>query len=825
MTSGTNRTPREGALSGLRVLDLSSTQPGAQASQLLADFGAEVISVEPPGGSPLRAAPGFLCWGRGKKSIVLDLHERSDIDALTALAAETDVLIESFRPGVADRLGIGYETLAAANPGLVYTSITGFPAVGPYAGVKGYEALVMAKSGVLAQYGAMTERAGPAYVATPYGVFGAAQTALNGTLAALHERHRSGFGQHVQTSMLHGLAALGPYNWFLHILTQQFPEAFTAAKPFDEDGIPTHSIYFRLIIGLTADGRWLQFSQTQPRLFEAFLRALGLGSLREDPQWASLPDFEEASQRDAFWTILIERIKQKSLAEWQQVFDADTDVWAEVFRHGSELLEHPQLVHDEAVVVVADPDRGPVRQPGALVRMSGTPAEVTRPVPRLDEHATELRQRAAAAPPPAASRAATAAVASPPLAGITVLELGTFYAAPYGGCVLADLGARIIKIEPIEGEPLRHLLAFPEAGGAKVMQGKESVAVDIGSEQGRKIIHDIVAQCDIVLQCYRAGVAERLGLDQASLRSIKPDVVYLNAPGYGVDGPCGHRPAFAPTISAGSGMARRNAGPSIPERPDLTVAEIKKYSALLSPAATTECAQPDGLSALAVATAMLLGLVARDRGHGGQDMVTTMMSTGLHALSDDMVDYAGREPLPMPDPQLHGLHALYRLYQTADGWVFLAAPQQREFAALSAALGNHVPGLSGDARFATAADRERNDAALSEILEKVFQAGSALDWERRLLAADIGCVAVANGPFEAELQSDDFGRASGMLADVVHPTFGPHPRLAPLVTMSRSSGVAGPAPVVGEQTESVLSEFGYTSEAMCGLRAAGVIGG
>src|ERR1700750_188504 len=126
-------------LGGIRVLDLSTSVTGFQASQVLADFGAEVVHVEPPGGSPLRDLPSYPCLARGKHSIVLDLKAPADRALARQLAEAADVLIETFRPGVAERLGLGYDALSEVNPGLVFTSITGFGRTGPYAGTKGYE--------------------------------------------------------------------------------------------------------------------------------------------------------------------------------------------------------------------------------------------------------------------------------------------------------------------------------------------------------------------------------------------------------------------------------------------------------------------------------------------------------------------------------------------------------------------------------------------------------------------------------------------------------------------------------------------------------------
>jgi len=150
-----------GPLEGVRVVDLSPDRVGAQVSQTLADYGADVIWVERPGGSRLRQQRAFPFYGRGKRSVVADLGTPEGIERVRSLAVGADVLIETFRPGVADRLGLGYETLEAANPGLVYTSITGFGRKGPWAHLKGYEGVVASVLGVYGSFSAMSSSARP----------------------------------------------------------------------------------------------------------------------------------------------------------------------------------------------------------------------------------------------------------------------------------------------------------------------------------------------------------------------------------------------------------------------------------------------------------------------------------------------------------------------------------------------------------------------------------------------------------------------------------------------------------------------------------------
>ncbi len=813
----------EGPLAGLRVLDLSNSPAGAQASQTLADFGAEVVQVEPPGGSALRDLPSYPLICRGKSSMVLNLHDAGDAKLAREMALGADVVIETFRPGVMERLGLGYDDLAGANPRLVYGSVTGFGRKGPYADAKAYEALVMARVGALWASQGMVAREGPAHVSVPYCSYGASQQLLTGICAALHERQRSGDGQHVEATLVNGLASLGTWNWYLNVITSKFPDAFTPSSPYGKHGLPLSPMVFMLLIALSGDGRWLQFSQVQLHLYMEMLKVMGLDWMLQDQEWKDAVWAADTPKTGEFWDKLYEAVQSKTLAEWNEVFENDHNVWAETMRRGSELLDHPQMQHLGAVVEIDDVERGVVRQPGPIVKMSNTPAVLGRGAPPLDADGAALR----AAPWEAlGGMDVVAGAGSAPgeraLGDVTLLELGTFFAAPFGGTVLREVGARVIKVEPMGGEPMRALLPFPEVGAAKCLQGKESICVDLSTDEGRAIVHALAKRSDIVLQSFRAGVAKRQCVDAATLRGINPDLVYLNSPGYGTDGPCGDRPAYAPTIGAGSGLVMRNIGTAIVERPGLTLKEIRADAMHLSGAGTTEYAQADGISALTAASAMTLGLLVRDRAGTSQEMLTTMLTSTAHALADDMVEYKDRPPTQGADPELLGYSALYRLYEATDDWVYLAAPHPGEWSALCAALAGEVD-LAGDPRFADEETRVANDAVLAEVLAGVFAGRPAQHWEDTLLAADVGCVVAHREPPETVLQSVEFAGAADMLVEVEHPTFGEHVRLKPYIGFSRSETVAEPGSLAGQHTDAILAELGYSSEAIADLRERKVV--
>jgi crotonobetainyl-CoA:carnitine CoA-transferase CaiB-like acyl-CoA transferase len=797
---------------------LSDGIPVAQAGQFLADFGADVVQVEPPGGSALRHQPAWPFYGRGKRSLELDLGDPEDHAVARRLAAGSDVIIESFRPGVAARLGLDYEDLVVDNPGLIYASITGFGPDGPCADLQGYEGIVLAKLGALQALSDMTERPGPSFPSAPFSAYPATHLALQGILAALYERHTSGLGQRVSTSLAQGLTVHDTFNWFARVVASRFSDAFKQT-PVAVQGVPSGGLSFRLLIALTADGKWLQFSQTVDRLFRAMMRMFGLAWMFDDPEWATAPDFDDVDRRVAFWERLLTVVRSAPVADWQSRFDADPDVWGEKFSRGNEALDHPQMLWNRMVAEADDPLLGPVVQPGPVVRIGDGTTRV-HPAPERGEYDAALRAEAAAMNPVAGRDRPASAQGGAPLQGVTIIELGTYYAAPFGATLLADLGARVIKIEQLDGDPHRHMLPFPELAGTKVLQGKQSVAVDFTTEAGLSVAYDLISRADVVLQSFRAGAAERLKLDPSSLRALNPNLVYLCAPGYGTGGPCGHRPAFAPTIGAASGLAWRNAGSTIPERDDLTIDQIKP-TAMRMALAVMGVGNSDGFAGVTVGTALLLGLVAAQRGAPNETMLTTMLSTSVHALGEDMVRYTGRSPLVMADPGLHGLGPLYRLYQAASGWVFLAAPTDRDWSKLAAALD-----LGGDARFVDRASRLRHSDDLIEVLSGVFATRPASDWETFLRAADVACVEVADGPVDANFLLDgSLGQQCGFVTETDHPVLDRVPRLAPLVRFSRSATVAGAACLCGQHTDEVLREIGYSDEKISALRLAGIIGG
>jgi crotonobetainyl-CoA:carnitine CoA-transferase CaiB-like acyl-CoA transferase len=371
----------------------------------------------------------------------------------------------------------------------------------------------------------------------------------------------------------------------------------------------------------------------------------------------------------------------------------------------------------------------------------------------------------------------------------------------------------VIKVEQLEGDPIRFNMPLPESAGVRVTQGKESVAVDANTAEGKEIVIELVRRADIVLHCYREGVAKRMGLDADAMLAVNPDLVYHHGVGYGVDGPYAGRSAYAPTIAAGCGFAARSGGTGGQRVPDdATIDDVKDASAFLAGA---QAGHPDGMAALAVAVAMSLALVARDLGAGGQVGLTSMLSTMGHVLGDVMVEYAGRPEPPWPDPDQLGYHARYRLYESADGWIVLCAPTDQAWSRLTATITELAP-------------YDADDPDVAVVLDKVFRTRPGDEWERELSAAGVGCAAVKpqlGGLAAGMFQPGQVGEELGFVTRVEHPIFGEHVRATEMVRLSRARPTLGPGCTIGQHTDAVLHELGYDDERIADLRDRGVIGG
>jgi crotonobetainyl-CoA:carnitine CoA-transferase CaiB-like acyl-CoA transferase len=785
---------------GLRVLEIGESITAALAGMVLADYGAEVLVVEPPSGSRLRQLPAFRMWARGKRLAALDLRDAAGRGRLAELAGDADVAIVALQPATADRLAVDAGTLRAGNDRLVHCEVTGFGRGHPLSDVPGHEGIVAARAGRAHEFAVLFEGRRPAFPAVPVATYGAAMLALQGIFAALVERERTGSGQAVSTSLLSALGVFDLSGWA--------PGADRSLRLAD---VPM--LFYT--VARSADGVWLQFSQNSPRLFRAFLRAIGLEELLEQPRFGHAPRVPDAGDARDLRALLLARIAERSWKEWQAVFAGNPDVSAEPFAWPGQALDHPQLVHMGDSSAVPDPDVGRLRWLGPLVTCSATPA--VRPVvPGHPADGPGPAEWVATAP-----RTATDTVPDPPgagalMQGVTVLELATWIATPMATALLAELGARVIKIEPFEGDPMRQY----GPAGLKCVQGKESIALDLKAPEGQEIVHRLAARADVLVHNYRPGVPERLGIDYETVRALNRRLVYLYAGSYGSTGPMSARPAFHVTAGAICGGALAQSGADGAPGPDVELRgqEVAWWSQHL-----TRCneSNPDFNAALAVAAAVTMALYGRARTGEGQSLETRMMLSNAYTLSEHFVDYETHPGRMFPDAGVHGLGALYRLYPAREGWVFVAAAGQRAFGELCRAI--DVPALAEDARFAGPGARARHDAELAEELAAVLRRRHAAEWEQELTARGVACVQVHDGPHAAYVFDAPWAERLGFSAVAAASGLGPYRRYGRAVRSARDLGPPGAADRVGGQTRSILSGLGYDDGSIDKLIAGGVV--
>lgn len=810
-----------GPCTGLTVLDLSLGMPGALCTLVLADYGAEVIKAEPRGGDPFRFQPAWISWNRGKKGIVLDLESATGREQAIQLVGQVDVLVESFRPGDMESWGLSYDALSQLYPALVYCSITGFGQDGPLRRVKGYEGIVVAKAGRMLNLEGQPNRDGPVYSAVHTGSWHASQAAVRGILSALRVRDLCGRGQWVQTSIVQTLASphdnnVGDGGLVNMQLRRRDPERF----PRRPGGRGLSSIGYVPV--RTRDGTWLQHANQRVPHIQGHLKAIGLGHLLEDERFARVPAVNEEN-RELLRREILKKQQEQTADEWMEIYLQDGNIAAEPYRTSVQAMDHPAVVANGTVVTIDDPRVGPMRTLAPLVDLKDTPGEPSGPAPDVGQHDAEvlgrLRQQ-----PAAANNGTTGANGGDgpahPLSGITVLDLATIQAGPYGAALLADLGARVIKVDATDRrlDEGRRSTAVAIAD-ARTYAGKEGIQIDLQTPEGKEIIHKLIAQADVLSHNFRLGVPERLQVDWETCRKINPRLIHVWMGTYGEHGEHARRPGAHPIPGAIMGGAMRQMGRGMPPPPD----QVMDMEATVKATRWVMKSNwgPDQNTSPAVATAVLLGLRARDLTGNGQPVHVTMLNANAWTNADEYYDHANRPPIVSPDEEIHGLHALYRLYRAAQGWVFLGCLFQDEWEAFCRAAGR--ADLLDDGRFSSPEARQANDDALIAEISAIFSGRTAAEWEELLTQADVGCVQ-ADEALEGDFYADHpHARANALSVEVEHPHVGKYRRYGGLVEFSLTPGIYRTSIQVGQHTKPLLRELGYGDGEIEDLGGRGIV--
>ncbi len=361
-----------GVLEGIRILDLTWGSAGSMGVLLLAEQGADVVKVEPPTGDPFRAYVGSHVWNRSRRSVALDLKSDGGRKAFRRLLADADVLVESFRPGVMDRLGLGYEALAEELPRLVYCSCPGYPQGHRLADRPGYDALVQAASGQ--QWEQPGWRPGPTFLAMPMPSMGALFLVAIGIATALVAREATGRGQHVRTSLLQGTLLYTTQIW-QHVQHGALAHNTLMAKSYPP-GIHQSSIFE------CANGEWVHASTMNglpPKRSQDEI--LGLPDVGDLWTFMALPPEEKRKIEEARAAAFRARDRDELVEEFHE-----NNLGCEAIVRADQQFAHPQLRANGMVATVDDPELGETTQIGLPFTLEGAPGAIQGPAPRVGEH-------------------------------------------------------------------------------------------------------------------------------------------------------------------------------------------------------------------------------------------------------------------------------------------------------------------------------------------------------------------------------------------------------------------------------------------------------
>ena len=766
-----------GAATGLKVVQIARGMPGMLAGMILADHGADVIQVEDPDGDPFLNLAGARMWSRGKRRIALDLDRTADRSAALALAREADIVLCGVRPVTAERWGLTPAALCEANPRALFVSMTGFGWSGPYRDLPLTEAMVLALSGGMAQPANGGHRAGPIFLAPALPSYGAALAAVQGSMAALRERDVSGRGQHVDISLY---SAMLVHRAFLAWEPEQHPEDF----PVPALGVLPDPRGVRPLFNLNqcADGGWLSMAAWTPALAYKALELMDLGALLADERFVGVPNFYPTPEdRNALLEILWAKFRERPLADWLERMDA-AGIPCEPAGSVESFRMLGQLWANGLAVSCDDPVVGPMMQVGVLGGLSATPGQVrpaevsARPV----EEAAALLESWRAAPPAPSGKPHVPANPRGPLDGVRVLDFTNFLSGPMSTHLLADLGARVTKVEPQVGDDFRVSAPYVFRG---LHREKRSVVLELKRPGGAELLARLVRAADIVVYNYRLGVEARLGLDYDALKAINPQIIVCRITAFGPRGARAHRGGYDASITALSGVSQMQAGAGNPPV-SLTVADIA--------------------TGLAAATAMCLAIRAQETQGIGQQIDVTMIGAMAYVAADQFADFAGKPAGPIADHGQQGFGPAYRLYQTTDGWIFVSAVGSGREARLARALGQ--------------------EGALDEsAAQTTFARRTTAEWLTTLAAADVPA-ADPNVDAAAFLHGTPEFRANGTRIAVPTARYGQLGQPGVHVRFARTPvRTEKQEPALGADTDDVLREHGVPTETIEKLRRSGTI--
>lgn len=828
-------------LSNICVIDFGQYLAAPAVAMTLADLGAEVIRVDPPGG-PKWQNPATDMLNRGKKSIVLDLKQADELEMAKELIATADVVIENFRPGVMARLGLGAPAMLALNPRLVYLSLPGFASTDEKRrDWQAWEGVIAAAMGQFTDMGLNRVLMGinpsftPLTLASAYGT----TLGLMGVLLALREREQSGQGDMIEvplaTALLEGLVynAMGVETYptrYKSRREREMDRRVAAGESFDMGFAQLQEYldpFYRHY--MCADGR--MFYLVCASHLGHCIRCLKLLGLWDEFEAAGIPT-HDVYMPSAEWpngetcslggyplsAEWAERVSAKlkavfatkSAFEWEEIF-GQAGIPGAAHRTSKEWLNSEHALTSGLVAQVDDPRHGIMHQMGSVAWLESDAQAIVQkmPAPTLDADRDEilatLESIDLSSPPPTKSDLLASpdidAVLPRWLEGVKIVDLTNVIAGPTIASTLARFGADVTLVSPVKPtfDPWNTIIF-----GLQANRGKRSLLLDIKSDEGRKILSALLADADVLVFNGLIRQLEPLGIDWPTLQTINPNLILCHLDGCGgpLEGPRTNYPAYDDLVQASTGvMVRFGGGMDTPEE-------------------HAHLGTIDVLAGFCTAVAACLALFKRERG-GGADIARASLATGGQLIQMPfMYDFDGRPPFSEPaGREVKGWGALYHCYEAADGWFFLATTAERQ-----ADLG-HIPELAGCG--------DVNEEDLHDWLAKRFKSQPVAYWVEKIQAQNMGATPIESlvGLRERYLVAEDspdvdlFGQTLTFLRHANHPSGRTIDLIAPNAIRPTRGQITIPSAAVkyGAHTRTILAELGYSSAEIEHLLAQGVV--
>lgn len=827
-------------LDGVRVLDFTSGLAGPYLTRLMVDLGSEVIKVERPvTGDYSRRLPYIVSDGQsgyfiqqncGKKSISLDLNRPEAIDIVKKLSKKVDVVVEDFQLGFMDSLGIGYPDLVKTNPQLIMCSLSPYGRTGPYASRVSTGRVIATMCGARDPMGAPVPPTGIRIAVTD---INASAYALGAVTAGLYYRRKTGVGQHIDVSAMDCLFAT-------------LPEVQTYLVSGGTGSYSSPQVF------RTRDGRLITMNAwTQDNFWAGVAEAMARPELIKDQRFDT--PTHRRGNRDLIDQVISEWVQRYSAQELLERL-RETGVPAAPVQSVEEAINDPQIEARGMLVEIEDPNLGKIRIVNSPFRLAETVAGVRGLPPLLGEHnrevlnhllgysAAEVTELEAAgvlyAEPQAAKSparkqrlSARSVGGDSPIAeqpgeatvetkgatkrpgvfeGLRVLDFSRAVAGPFMTRLMVDLGAEVIKVEErVTGDPMRYLgyLMGKRLSSSFTFTscGKKSISIDLRNPEGLKIVKHLVRISDVVVENFRPGVMDRLGIGYEELKRINPRIIMCSISGFGQWGPYASWRGEAATATAMSGA--QDVGDSAAEPP-------QTYRGFWT----------DQLGSLLSLAAVGAALYRRDESGTGEYIDLALLDCLFSANDTDIQSFVLSKGKVRPVPLENHHQTMVPLgdFNVQNGrYVFVEAHEDEVWVQLAQAM--EKPELARDRRFDTPSRRVENREALYSLVSEWFRKFDSPDQVLTTLEkAGVPAVLVRT---TAEAVNDPQLNARGMTAEVVHPIDGKIRVInSPLRYSATDARPAGPPPLLGQHNEEVLTGLlGYSTEELSRLEAEGAI--